>query len=217
MAITFPIARASFFARLPLANITFDVPENNSFSRTKGGDILTADNGARLWQGEITLGQITRSELATVRPMLTLLRGAGTSFLMNDPTRPYPQSDPTGSLLAGASPVISGLPNARELSISGLPSGYVLSPDDMLGFSYASSPMRRALHQVVTGGTAGTGGNLSMIEVTPPIRPGAAVGAAITLIRPVCKAVIVPGSYQPGRTKAFLTEGISFRFCQTLR
>ena len=81
MALSFPLSRAAFMDLLPVQRMTFDIPETLSQTRTRGGEILTADNGARLWQGEITLGQITRDELALVRPVLNLLRGAGSSFL----------------------------------------------------------------------------------------------------------------------------------------
>lgn len=218
MALSFPLSRAAFMDLLPVQRMTFDIQETLSQTRTRGGEILTADNGARLWQGEITLGQITRGELAAVRPILNLLRGAGASFLAYDISRPRPQLDPDGSGLQGSTPAITALwANGREISLGGLPPGYRISRDDMFAFSYGTNPTRRALHEVVTGGIANAAGNLAGIEVNPPIRPGAAIGAAVSLIKPSCKAVMVPGSYQPGTTRAFLTEGISFKFCQTLR
>ncbi len=67
MALSFPLSRAAFMDLLPVQRMTFDIPETLSQTRTRGGEILTADNGARLWQGEITLGQITRGELGVGR------------------------------------------------------------------------------------------------------------------------------------------------------
>ena len=109
MALSFPLSRAAFMDLLPVQRMTFDIPETLSQTRTRGGEILTADNGARLWQGEITLGQITRDELAMVRPVLNLLRGAGQGFLAYDISRPRPQLDPSGTGLQGSAPVIAAL------------------------------------------------------------------------------------------------------------
>lgn len=119
MALSFPLSRAAFMDLLPVQRMTFDIPETLSQTRTRGGEILTADNGARLWQGEITLGQITRGELAAVRPILNLLRGAGASFLAYDISRPRPQLDPDGSGLQGSTPAITALwANGREISLA---------------------------------------------------------------------------------------------------
>lgn len=216
MALTFPLSCPSFFQLLPIKEITFDCPEVLATTRTKGGEILTADNGERLWQGEITLGQITRAELSRVRPLINLLRGMG-SFLIFDPIRPFPQADANGALLSGFVPTISALVSNRELSITGLPPGYKLCRDDMLSFRYAANPTRYALHEVVSDATASAGGNITAMEVNPPIRAGATVGTAVTLTRPICKAMIVPDSHRAGRSNAHLTEGTSFQFCQTLR
>lgn len=217
MALTFPLSRAAFAQILPISRITFDIPEVVASSRTKGGEILTADNGARLWQGEITLDKATRAELAKIRPLLNLLRGAAGSFQLHDPLRPFPQADPGARLLAGYSPTISTLVSNRELSITGLPPGYRLQRDDLLHFRYGTNPSRYALHEVVSDATASATGVITAMEVNPPIRPGATVGTAVSLFYPVCKAMIVPESFRPGRSGPTLTEGVSFQFIQTLR
>ena len=43
MALTFPLSCPSFFQLLPIKEITFDCPEVLATTRTKGGEILTAD------------------------------------------------------------------------------------------------------------------------------------------------------------------------------
>lgn len=107
--------------------------------------------------------------------------------------------------------------NSRELQLSGLPVGYVLTPGDMLAFSYATSPVRFALHRVVVGGAADGAGLSPSIEVVPHIRPGAAVGAAVTLVRAPCKVLLMPDSVNFGNRGRRHTSGISFSFMQTLR
>ncbi len=218
MALTFPLARAQFMDLLPIASITFDCPEQMFHSRTAGGEVLPADLGPRLWQGTVELGLMLPDESAAVIPLINLLRGAGRSFFVCDVRRPWPRLDPRGTLLGGATPQISQVAaNAREMALMGLPAGYRLSAGDMLSFSYGANPTRHALHELVTSAEASAAGVSGLFEVSPSIRPGAAVNAAVALIRPVCKALLVPASVQPGRSRRGLTEGASFQFIQTLR
>jgi hypothetical protein len=218
MALSFPLPRETFFDLLPVARITFDCPEQIESSRTGAGEVLSADLVARLWSGGVTLGRLTRAETPPLLALLNALRSAGASFMAYDVAHAAPAADPSGAILGAAAPVIASLlAGNRELTISGLPAGYVLSPGDYLAFGYGSDPLRQALHQVVVGSTADGTGLSGNIELTPHIRPGAQVGAAITLIRPYCKALLVPGSVDPGRRDGAVTEGIGFRFQQTLR
>ena len=219
MALTFPLSLEQFFDLLPIASLYLDLPESVSVSRTRGGELLQAETGTRLWEGEVRQGLMTAAEAAAVLPLLNLLRGAGRSFILADRTRPFPRLDPTGAQL-GAAPVQLAWvePDRRDITLSGLPTGYQLSRRDLLGFAYGVDPVRHALHEVVSAsGTAASDGTLS-IEVSPPLRPGAGTGTAVTLRRPCCKAVIVPGSFREGSFRnGGLVEGLSFRVQQTLR
>ncbi len=218
MALTFPLTREAFFDLLGVQRITFDCPEQVQIARTGGGEVLAADLGPRLWSGEVALGRLSRAEAAPVLALLSVLRGAGASFLAYDVTRSTPLADPDGGLLGAATPAIYELlAGAREIKLAGLPEGYVISSGDYLGFAYGTGPVRQALHRVVTGGVADAGGITGTIEVTPPLRPGASTGAAVDLIKPAIKAVLEPGSIDAGAVSRFLTEGITFRFIQTLR
>lgn len=218
MALSFPLARAGFFDGLPIASQSFDLPEAVEISRTAGGAILSADMADRLWQGTITLGRLTVAEARPALALINALRGAGRSFLCADVHRPYPQADPGGAALAGFSPQISGLGgDLRTLSLSGLPAGYLLASGDLIGWSYGSAPTRHALHEIVSGGTASGGGALTGLELTPPIRPGVTVGTPVTLVQPVCKALIVPGSVRGGEQRRTIIEPLSFDWQQSLR
>lgn len=218
MAYSFPLSNAQFMALLPIRDITFDLPEAMEISgETAGGEILTAGLGERLWQGEIQLGDMTRDEAAECLAMLDVLRRVGGSFLCHDVSRPRPRFDPDGAILGGASPTLHSVEaNNRDIRIAGLPSGYQLRRYDYLAFSYGSNPVRRALHRVATPATAAGTGITGAFEVSPTIRPGYASGAAVSLVRPACKAIVVPGSVDPGRRSATLTVGAGFRFIQTL-
>ncbi len=218
-AFTFPLSLADFLDLLPINSLSLDNPEQVEVSGTGGGEILTAELGPRLWQGEIKLGRMTRFEAASAGALIDLVRGPGRGFMVSDLVRLGPAYDPTGVFIAGFTPQIAALngDNCR-LKISGLPRRYVLSRGDKLAFAYSAAPTRYALHRIASlSVTADEAGLTDWIEVTPNIRTGAAVTDAISLVRPSCKAVLIPMSSTTGTAKRTITDGASFKFIQTLR
>lgn len=157
-----------------------------------------------------------RAEAGRPEVLIDILRQAGRSFLVYDTRRPAPLLDPNGTILGAATPTIHTLSaDPRELRITGLPASYVLSPGDYLSFTYGTNPVRYALHRVVATTTA-VAGLTPLFEVTPAIRSGAVTGAAITLIKAHCKAVILAGSVETGSGRRTITEGIGFGYVQSL-
>lgn len=217
MALAFPLSIAAFWDLLPIEEISFDAPEQLEMSQTAGGEFLTADLAPMLWTGSVRLGDMGRIEVAVPEVLLDTLRPAGRSFYAYDKRRPGPLNDLSGAILGAATPTIHTLNvNNRDIRLQGLPAGYSLAAGDYLAFDYGSQP-RRALHRVVStvAITAGTG-ITPLFEVSPMIRPGALVGAAVTLMRASCKARLVPGSVNKGNTSKTVTSGMSFKFTQTL-
>jgi hypothetical protein len=217
MAYTFPLGTADFMDVLPVNQILFDTPDAIEISRTEGGEIITADMGPMLWQGEIKLGTSTRAEAADLDAMLDILRPAGRTFWAYDTRRPAPLADPLGIVLGTNVVTIASLPAGnREMSLTGLPAWYRLTRGDYLAFDYGT-PTRRALHKVVSAvAQASAAGVTVAFEVTPLIRPGAAVAAVVTLIKPCCKARLMPGSVSKGASFRTITRDASFSFIQTL-
>lgn len=217
MALSFPLPLDQFFGGLRILECSFRLPPAAIQSRTRGGEILTAEIGVRLWTARVTLRPLLHREASAALAKLELLEGAGASLMVT----PWPMcglaDDRDGSKSLGRSPVISLLaPNNREFRISGLAPDLEISAGDFLGLTYGS-PTRFGLHRVVTGRVAnGAGALLQPIEVMPPLRPGVALGAAVTLHRPACKAVIEPGSVEDGQMRGNRREGISFNAIQTL-
>lgn len=217
MATTFPLDTATCWDRWKIEEITFDAPEQVESSQTAGGEILSAELAPMLWSGSIKLGDMTQIEAAENEMLLDLLRPAGRTAYAYDTRRPGPLNDLSGALLGAATPVIYSIGSARELRLSGLPSGYVLTRGDYLSFDYGSAPVRRALHRIVPATViVPVTGITGPFEVTPPLRYGASAGAAVSLIKPACKVRLVPGSVSKGLTSKTITTGMSFKFIQTL-
>lgn len=218
MALSFPLSLAIFADTLLVQDASCDLPEQVQMSRTAGGEQLTADMAERLWTGRINLGPMVRSEVGRPEALIQVLK-QGRTFHMFDKRRPYPLLDPTGSILGASSVTILALGgDARELSLAGLPVGYTLSAGDYLSFDYTDlSITRRALHKVVATSVVADGsGNTALFEVVPALRPGAVAGAAVTLKKPYCKAVMVAGSATPSTGRSTLYDGIGFDWVQSL-
>lgn len=218
MALSFPLALADLMDRLPIGSITIDLPDSLAKSgETGGGDILTADIGHRLWKGDILIADINHADAEDAASRISVLRAAGRSFFVYDKARPGPRQDPDGSILGAATVRIQSIAsNNRDVVLYGVPVGYVLSTGDKLSFAYGSNPIRHAYHRMVTGGAANGAGQVA-IEVDPPIQAGAVPDIVVTLVKPVCKAVYVPGSFTPGSSQGTRTTGIKFSWQQTLR
>lgn len=211
--LTFPLSIETFWQTLPISKDTFELSRAVDVSRTRGGEVITAEAGASLWTGKIELGPVTHAEAAAITPLLNVLGRPGATFSVCDSARPGPLLDPDG--LPGAPATVLALgSDPRELSLTGLPAGYILSRSDRFYFSYGG---RVGLHELVSTVTADGAGQTSLFEVTPPLRPGLVTGTQVRLIYPRCRAVLLPGSLSLGQTSHTITTGISFGWIQTLR
>lgn len=217
MALSFPLSYAQFLGALRVEEVTFRLSHPQEHTRLGDGTVMSASLGASLWTGSIRLAQANHPRHAEMEALIGIMDQPGASFLCHDPRYLGPASDPSGSILGGRTVTIHSVGSTmRELRLAGLPSGYILSAGDMLAFQYGANPVRYALHRLVIGGTATSDGLTPLIEVVPNLRPGAVEGLAVSLIRPACKARLLPEpSYGSGRQA--LSRGASFDFIQTLR
>lgn len=217
MALTFPLSLDQFWGTLPFEDVSFEPLDARVFSRTRGGDVLTADPGEGQWVGQVQLRDVLHSEAARISALLGLLTRTGT-FLAHPWPKCGPMMDPDGAILGEATPTLHTVAaNNREVRIQALPAAYVISPGDYLSATYGSNPTRYGFLQAVTGATANGSGLTPLFEITPFVPHGLTVGAPVTLVRPVIKALIEPGSVQSGRVVGNRRFGMSFNFVQTLR
>jgi hypothetical protein len=216
MALTFPLSVSQFMSILPIEEMTFHAPAQAQISQTAGGEVMSAELGPQLWRGQITLGTMPWEEARNPDVLLDILGVPGRTFWAYDTRHPAPYLDPSGSVLGAATPMIHTLDgNGRDMRLQGLPAGYTLQRGDYLAFDYAG---RRALHRVAAESVSAAGtGITSLFEVSPSIRPGALVGAAVTLIKASCKAMLIPGQTDKGIARSTVHEGMTFQFIQTLK
>jgi hypothetical protein len=217
MALAFPLGLAAFLDLIPQVSVTMTLGEAVLVNQTGGGEVITSAYGTRLWRGRVTGRGHPYRDLDQITARIELLLGGGASFLVTQSSRRGPIDDPEATLLGAANPQITAVSvNNRDVTLGGLPPGYTLRRGDLLSFTYLSGPTRYGLHRIVTPATASASG-VTSTEVMPPVRPGYVTPAAITLLRPVCKAIIVPWSYQPPQISRDQRATFSFDWQQTLR
>jgi hypothetical protein len=217
MVLTYPLGYGQFLGALRVEEVTFRLSHPQEHTRLGDGTVISASLGASLWTGTIRLAQADHQRHAQMEALLALMDQPGATFRCHDPRYIGPASDPAGVILGSRTVTIHTVAsNMRELRITGLPSGYVLSSGDMLAFQYSSSPVRYALHRIVVGGIASGTGLSPLLEVVPNLRPGAVAPLPVSLVRPACKARLLPDpGYGSGRQ--VISRGASFDFIQTLR
>lgn len=217
MALGNVLGLAQFWDKLKLTGVRFYAIEPQSMDRTAGGTVLKASIGESYWSGTATLvpNPISNPLSYEIEALLSVVNRAGMSFMAFDPRRVYPVADPSGSIIGASTAAIASIgANNRDLALSGLPTGYVLTPGDMI--SAEASATNHALFRIVTGGSADSSGETPLMEVTPFIPPFVGVGNTVHLSRPRARFVLAE---QPmyGNGRPAIVPGAEFSFVQTFR
>ncbi len=215
MALAFPITRANLADLMLVETAEWTLGEDQELSNLGSGEVLAADLGPRLWEAECSTTPDSIDAIEALRARFNALDGAINSFYLFDPRRPYPATDPTGSLLASATVTIQSIEtNRKELTFTGLPAGFVLPAGTFFSVT-AGSPSRTALLQLVASVTASSGEVAGPVEVRPHLRPWIAATQAVTLLKPVAKVKLVPKSLAVTQVSSVLHR-LRFSARQTL-
>ena len=215
MALTYPLTRANLADLLPIETVEWSLGEDQELSNLGSGEVLAADLGPRLWSADCATTPADIDTIEALRARLNALDGAINSFYLFDPRRPNPATDPTGALLGSSTVTIQSIEtNRKEMTLAGLPAGFVLPAGTLLSVT-AGSPSRTALLQLVAAVTASSGGVAGPVEVRPHLRPWIASTQAVTLLKPVAKVKLVPRSTSVTQVSSVLHR-LRFSARQTL-
>lgn len=209
MPISYP--RADLFDLCNIVDATFWPLNRQELSRVAGGKTQAKDLGPTLWRATFKTAPALMADAADIEAALISLNGSAGSFLAYDVRRPFPRMYPDGAFLDVATIGALDAGNAFSITLAGLPEGFTLMPRDNIGFLYGAGPSR-ALHTVTAGGSALADGTLAL-SVFPAIRPGASVGAAVTLKRAPCEMILEPGQQPPG-IHELVASSVSFSAVQ---
>jgi len=218
MALSSPLTLAQFWENVRAREMTLRLHEPVEINRTRNGTVIPASLGDAIWRGSVTIApDIDAQSVMALEAKFALLSRPGMAFLAYDPRKPFPAADPAGRVLGMAEPTIKTLnSNRRELSLADLPPGYVLRAGDMISWEYGSSPTRYGLHRLVEDVIADGSGDTAEFEVVPFIADAVTTSTAVSLVKPVFKAVLDQApDYGAGQPAVF--PGAQFSFVQTLR
>ncbi|TFF27509.1 hypothetical protein E3C22_03365 [Jiella endophytica] len=216
MTLTFPLDRSLLSDLLPIASVKWVAQDNQEISGMGSGQILATELAPSLWTADVTTAERYHDEIDRLQARLESLNGSINPFYLVDPKRRFPQYDPDGSKLGGATPTINSISsNGRSISLTGLPGLYTLSFGDFLCFDYGT-PARRAFHRIVETAIAGnSSGTTALFEIRPFVPLGASVGLPVTLLHPAMKCILRPNSLD-AETVTALTSRLSFSAVQKL-
>jgi hypothetical protein len=202
MTITYPV---DLLADFPGWSIKFEPLYRQEQSRTAGGVTYIKDLGSPLWSASYQTRSLSINELDAWRARLEALEG-GLQFFKGVPlSRARPIAYPAGKAVP-ANALLSALgADNKSVTISGLSSGYILSLGDMIQIANSG------LYRVVEAAVANSGGVASLFEVRPHLWPGTVAGSAVTLVRPSCTMMIVPGSISSDADLATGRGALSFQ------
>lgn len=215
MALALPLSRQNLADLMLVETVTWSLGTDQELSGIGGGEILAADLGPRRWTAQCSTIAADIDTIETLRARFNALDGAIQSFYLFDPRRPNPSTDPTGALLAASTVTIQSIEtNRKELTLAGLPAGFVLPASTLLSVT-AGAPSRTALLQLVSAVTANGGGVAGPVELRPHLRPWIAATQGVTLLKPVAKVKLVPDSLSVDQVTS-VTHRLRFSATQTL-
>ena len=207
----------AFWDQFALKSVKMTLGENLLQSSTEKGEVLTARRGARLWRGVATVTLNTGDNQDQAVALVEQVQEAGVSFLINDPKRVAPQADPSGALQGGATVRVAAVDenDLRNITLEGLPTGFVLTRGDMVSIAYGSNPVRYYLGRVRSHSVFSGIVPRAVVRLGPHVPRGVAVGDVATVRGAVCRAKYVPGSYSGVVRLPVLDDGFSFEWVQT--
>jgi hypothetical protein len=215
MVLASPIALPDLVGLLQIETVSWNLAYQQEFSGLGSGEGLAADLAPPLWEAECASRAFYHREVERWRSRFLALDGSMRSFMLYNPAAASPETDPSGTILAGSSITVRTVATDRnEISFAGLPVGFVI-PWGTYAQIQAGSPSRVALVQLLESRTATGLGNTSSAEVRPHLRPWVSVGDAVTLVNAAAKVKLMPGSLRVESVDALMSR-LRFTARQTL-
>jgi hypothetical protein len=192
MAATFPLAETALIDLLRIRSVTWLLERFVETSGLGSGERIEAELAPPLWRADVESVPMTNAEASQLMARFYLLDGGLNAFYLHNPLAPYPQGDPTGSIIgSNAVKVKSVGADNKSLALKALTAGYQLTIGDMVAVDHGS-PTRRALFVLAASGVADGSGDSAELEVRPHVRPGILANADVFLKHPSAKMKLLP-------------------------
>lgn len=196
MSITYPIDLLSDFPGW--ATLTLD--HGDELSGQAGGQVRVKNARAPLWRMKAETKRLKPSVFRLWKARMESLENGGKTFLGYDMSACYPilypnGSWPTGGSFLGTTAAIHTVSSTRSIRVKQLPAGYVVSVGDFIAVNDGNSPVGSyGLHMAVEAATADGSGITPAFEIRPPLRQWTAADDPVSVKRPSCLMMLVPGS-----------------------
>lgn len=205
------LSLSELYDYLPIEDCAFTIQRNDELSGVGSGVVFQSELAPPLWSASLSLEPMYTAQARSVSARLRSLDGALQPFLMCEPTAQYPKSDPQGTALSGFTVTVASA-GGRSLSLTGLPSGFQLGVGDKIQIIAQSG--KYAFVEISEPVTANGGGVTGAFQVFPRLPLSVAAGDPVTLIRPACPFIMVPGSYRAGQISGNVVRGVGFSVVQ---
>jgi hypothetical protein len=215
MTVTYPYSLADFADQLRITSVVWDIQRNDELSGTGDGRVWQAELAAPLWIGTVSLITMENNVAKQIAAKIRKLHGAQEALFLCDPLSKYPQFDPDGSIIGTRVVTVNSVAADLDgLSLKGLTAGYQMTAGDKMQIAYGANPTRYAFLEVSETVTADGAGVTPVFGVFPHVSPAIAANLTVTLVKPACKCVIMPGSHNPGTATKMHTDGAGFKVIQ---
>lgn len=212
-ALTYPFSLAFLADLLDIDSVVFDIERNDAVSGQGTGQTIGVELAPPLWYAEVTLNPNYFHEAEVIAAKFRALRGVMGTFLLYDPRKKFPMSDPTGSILgANFINITAKGANNDTLSLSGFPAGYKLSPGDKMTIPYGSG--FSYFGEFSDYATANGSGVITAAPVFPHIPIAMTLGTQVRLATPYVKMSLDVKGWTPGASSGLHTGGQKFRAIQ---
>jgi hypothetical protein len=194
MAISSPL---DIFEEANFICTRFEILSSQNISQTGGGAQPVVQVGLDLWTGDWeTRRPLKPNAFDRMKALMHSLQGSALPFWGRDTTRCRPIGYPGVETPGDFSGILDDVnANNKQVTITGLPSGYKAKAGDFFAFSSAGN---RYYHQILEDQNA-SGGSLSNIEVRPHISPNWVDGSTVDFLKPKMRMKLIPGSLRMDR------------------
>lgn len=227
MALAFPVSLPSGFGRGPSVAVqTFRLDQGVVFQPSAGGRVYAVGVAQPRWVSAVETTELQERHAREWRAWLSAQGEGARTFVLPDLSRRRPGAYPQGvtdfvragwALFDGTvAPGWWSVDATRTvLTVAGtLPSGFVLSPGDLLGVSWPS--LKQTALEVVEGGTTNTLGAVTL-EIHPALPLVVPVASAtLSVLDAAVVARIVPGSVDYPDVRRGGRARVRFRAEETL-
>lgn len=189
MALADPLDLTALFKA---SDFKSDIQWMQEASGTGGGEKLYADRGPALRRVEITTPAMTHAEAEALIALLNSRSGGLKTILVPHYRQPWPSTDLEGATFGSATPEIGTVTDRLHIAFADFPANYVIPAGTYFGVEDADG--RRYLGQFCEARTASGLGAVSSVEIAPPLPAAFTTGDLVTMIWPVAKYKLVPGT-----------------------